>query len=86
MTADNPLARARVGAGLTIDDLATAAGVAKNTIWRYENGLTARRSRPFMRAMAEVLKIDAATLIADLAAWQATSVQPASDAGVRGTK
>jgi len=71
LAADNPLARARLEAGLTIDDLAAAAGVGKNTIWRYENGKTARRSKPHIRALAEVLKVDVGKLTADLAAWRA---------------
>ena len=100
MTADNPLARARVGAGLLQVALAARLKISERTIRRYESGFDVprhlvavalavavdyRSNRPSDLPTAD-LDLDAADqLRADLVAWQATTVQPAS-AGVRGEK
>ena len=100
MAADNPLARARVGAGLLQVALAGRLQISERTIRRYESGVDVPRHlvavalataidyprhRPADLPTAD-LALDAADqLRADLVAWQATTVQPAS-AGVRGAK
>ncbi len=77
------LARERPLAGVSVDDLAAAAGVGKQTIYRWWSGKAAVLLDALSdRADAEIPERDRGGLEADLAAFLAASFATSADPGV----
>jgi transcriptional regulator with XRE-family HTH domain len=59
------LAKARVDAGLTIDELSAKAGVSAGTIMRIESGITKRPQLLTLKALADALGVTLAYLLTE---------------------
>ena len=54
----NRISSARDQRGLTLDDVASAIGVAKSTVQRYEKGTITKIKLPVIESIARVLQVD----------------------------
>lgn len=62
----NRICDTRTAAGLTLEEVASAVGVAKSTIMRYEKGTIEKIKLPIIESIARVLDVDPNWLIGNV--------------------